>query len=164
MDRLENIRHFVDQEINKLHTEEERKFAYIHTYGVAQVAALLASIEKIDIELLCVAAMLHDIAIYITNCPHHEHAVRSAKIAQEVLAETKQYTDDEIILIAHAIAVHSNKMNREDHPFAELLKDSDVLQHYLYNVNIPLDPKEQFRLYYLLEKLEKIRTYQTSLQ
>lgn len=46
MDRLELIREKVDQEINKLQKEETRKFAYIHTYGVAQAAALLATIRK----------------------------------------------------------------------------------------------------------------------
>lgn len=158
MDRLEHIRQIIDKEIAKLQNEEERKFAYIHTYGVTQIAALLASIDNLNIELVCIAAMLHDIAIYMTNCPHHEHAERSAELGERILDETKLFDTEEIRLIVHAIKVHSEKMNRDDHPFAELLKDSDVLQHYLYNTNIPLDSKEQFRLFYLLEKLEKVRT------
>ena len=38
MDRLELIREQTDAVIQKLIKEEERKFAYIHTYGVAPVS------------------------------------------------------------------------------------------------------------------------------
>lgn len=158
MDRLEHIRQIIDKEIAKLQNEDERKFAYIHTYGVSQMATLLAYADSLNTELASIAAMLHDLAIYVTNCPHHEHAARSAALAESILKGTKLFEDEEIRLIVHAIMVHSEKMKRDNHPFAEMLKDSDVLQHYLYNTNIPLDPKEQFRLFYILEKLEKIRT------
>ena len=78
MDRLELIREQTDAVIQKLIKEEERKFAYIHTYGVAQAAAMLATLRKLDVELCCIAAMLHDIALYALNCPHLGHAQRSA--------------------------------------------------------------------------------------
>ena len=57
MDRLELIREQTDAVIQKLVKEEERKFAYIHTYGVAQAAAMLATLRKLDVELCCIAAM-----------------------------------------------------------------------------------------------------------
>ena len=76
MDRLELIREQTDAVIQKLVKEEERKFAYIHTYGVAQAAAMLATLRKLDVELCCIAAMLHDIALYAQNCPHLGHAQR----------------------------------------------------------------------------------------
>lgn len=47
-------------------------------------------------------------------------------------------------------------MSRTDSRFAEMLKDSDVLQHYLYNPNIELQEKDRYRLYYLLEDLKKM--------
>ena len=50
MDRLELIREQTDAVIQKLIKEEERKFAYIHTYGVAQAAAMLATLRKLDVE------------------------------------------------------------------------------------------------------------------
>ena len=81
MDRLELIREQTDAVIQKLVKEEERKFAYIHTYGVAQAAAMLATLRKLDVELCCIAAMLHDIALYAQNCPHLGHAQRSAEYA-----------------------------------------------------------------------------------
>ncbi len=89
MDRLELIREQTDAVIQKLVKEEERKFAYIHTYGVAQAAAMLATLRKLDVELCCIAAMLHDIALYAQNCPHLGHAQRSAEYAKLLLPFTK---------------------------------------------------------------------------
>lgn len=154
MDRLEHIREIVDKEIQKIQKEEERKFAYIHTYGVAQIAAFLANKRKLPIELCCVAAMLHDIAIYALNCTHKEHTAKSALLAKQILEETKLFEEEEINMITHAIALHSNKKERHEGAFAELLKDADVAQHYFYNVNIPLPEKSSFRLFYILEEFE----------
>lgn len=156
MDRLEVIRELVDQEITKLNRAEERKFAYIHTYGVAQAAAFLATVRNLDIELSCIAAMLHDIGSYVENCPHKDHAQRGAKIAEKMLLDTGLFTEEEIGIITHAIAVHSSKTSRHDGPISEMLKDADVLQHYLYNVKIPLPDRDNFRLFYLLEDIKKI--------
>lgn len=154
MDRLELIRGIVDKEIGKLQNEEERKFAYIHTYGVAQAAAFLAKKRKLNMELACISAMLHDISIYAMNCPHAVHAQESAKFAKKILEETKEFSEDEITIITHVIAVHSNKTERHDGPISELLKDADVAQHYFYNTNIPLAQKDNYRLFYLLEELD----------
>lgn len=156
MDRLEAIRELVDHEITKLNRAEERKFAYIHTYGVAQAAAFLATVRNLDTELCCIAAMLHDIAAYVENCPHKEHAHRGALLAEKILKKTDLFTEEEIKIITHAIAAHSDKMTRHDGPISELLKDADVLQHYFYNVKIPLSERDNFRLFYLLEDIKKI--------
>lgn len=153
MDRLELIRGIVDNEIGKLQNEEERKFAYIHTYGVAQAAAFLAKKRKLSIEIACISAMLHDISMYTMNCPHAIHAQESAKYAKKILEDTKEFTEDEINIITHVIAVHSNKTERHDGPISELLKDADVVQHYFYNTNIPLAQKDNYRLFYILEEL-----------
>ncbi len=153
MDRLEYIREKVDSQITQLSQENLRKFAYIHTYGVAQVVAILASLRNEDIELACIAAMLHDISLYAENCPHSVHAEHSATLAKHILEESNLFTEGEILTVCNAIACHSNKLSRQDSPFAETLKDADVLQHYLYNVNIPPNEKDKVRLYYLLERL-----------
>lgn len=159
MDRLELIRTKVDAEIAKIQKEETRKFAYIHTYGVAQAAALLATIKNADVELACIAAMLHDIALYAENCPHAQHALRSSLYAEKLLKETGAFNEEEIQIIRNVIAVHSDKMNRHDGTISEIIKDADVLQHYLYNVNIKLSEKDNYRLFYLLEALEKIQKH-----
>lgn len=154
MDRLELVRMLVDQEIAKLSEESERKYAYIHTYGVAQACSMLAALRKVDIELACISAMLHDIAIYKENSPHKDHANRSGIIAKEILEQTNVFEEREITIITHAILSHSDKANRHDGALAELLKDGDVLQHYLYNVNIEISSKDKVRLFYLLEELK----------
>lgn len=153
MDRLELIREQTDAVIQKLVKEEERKFAYIHTYGVAQAAAMLATLRKLDVELCCIAAMLHDIALYAQNCPHLGHAQRSAEYAKLLLEKMEVFSEEEIRILTHVISVHSDKMNRHDGPISELLKDADVLQHYLYNPKIELSEKDKVRLFYLLEDL-----------
>ena len=146
MDRLELIREQTDAVIQKLVKEEERKFAYIHTYGVAQAAAMLATLRKLDVELCCIAAMLHDIALYAQNCPHLGHAQRSAEYAKLLLGKMEVFSEEEIRILTHVISVHSDKMNRHDGPISELLKDADVLQHYLYNPKIELSEKDKVRL------------------
>lgn len=156
MDRLELIRMEADKIIQKLANEENRKFAYLHSYGVSQCAIYLATVRKLDIELAGIAGMLHDIAIYAENCPHKVHAQRSAVLAKSILESTNLFKEDEIIAVTSAIAIHSNKLSRTDSRFAEMLKDSDVLQHYLYNPNIELSEKDRYRLYYLLEDLKKL--------
>ena len=130
MDRLELIRIETDKIIQKLANEENRKFAYLHSYGVSQCAIYLATVRKLDVEL--------------------------AGLAKSILEESKLFKEDEIIAITSAIATHSDKMSRTDSRFAEMLKDSDVLQHYLYNPNIELQEKDRYRLYYLLEDLKKM--------
>ena len=156
MDRLELVREQVDRIIATLQKEELRKFAYIHTYGVAQAAAMLAKTRELDVEISCVAAMLHDIALYACNCPHKEHAQKSAVYARTLLQELHAFTEEEIQLIVNVISVHSDKLVRHDGPYSEMLKDADVLQHYLYNVNIELSERDNVRLFYLLEDLRKL--------
>lgn len=155
MDRLEYIRGIVDKEIASLQSEDDRKFAYVHTYGVAQAAAMLAIVRKVDVELACIAAMLHDISIYALNCAHSKHALKSSVYAKTILEESKLFKEEEITILTNVIAVHSDKMKRDDGKVSELLKDADVLQHYLYNVNIPLSQRDNYRLFYLLEALKK---------
>lgn len=156
MDRLEYIRGFVDREINKLRNDDLKKFAYIHTYGVAQLATMLAKAREADVELATIAAMLHDISLYVENCPHSVHAKHSAEYAKTLLTKTKLFTEEEITIVYNVIASHSDKLTRTDGKISEILKDADVLQHYLYNVNIPTNEKDKVRLYYLLETFNEL--------
>lgn len=158
MDRLETIRGLVDEIIAKMQDEQTRKFAYIHTYGVCQATTTLALIRHMSIELPCISAMLHDIAVYAQNCPHKTHAQASAVYAKTLLEDTNLFTKDEIDRIIHTISLHSNKMSRQDDPMSELLKDADTLQHYLYNPKIEVSSKDSYRLYYILESLKEMQT------
>lgn len=155
MDRLEMIRLKVDQMIQALADENDRKFAYIHLYGTSQFAALLAIKRRADVTIAAVAAMLHDIASYTYNVGEATHAKKSAETAQMLLTESKLFQENEIKMIVHAILVHSDKQTKDDNIYAEILKDADVLSHYFYNPKIEISDKERVRLYYLLETLNK---------
>lgn len=155
MDRLEEIRIIVDQHIAKMAEENDRKFAYIHLYGVSQFATMLAIKRNINSEICAIAAMLHDIAMYAFNCGRNKHAEKSADYAKELLEQTGSFQEEEIKLIVYAISVHSNKLSKQDGVYAETLKDADVLSHYFYNPNIPISERDRVRLYYLLEMIKE---------
>ena len=157
MDRLEKIRMEVDALLKQLHQESDRKFAYLHLYGVSQFATMLALIRKADAQLCAVAAMLHDISMYACNSGTHNHAEKSAAFTKDLLQKSQLFSNEEIREIVHAIKVHSNKACKEDGEMAEILKDADVLAHYLYNPNIPMPDKDRVRLYYVLETFTQAR-------
>ena len=98
------------------------------------ICALLAKCRGLDIELCATAGMLHDLSSYESG-DSTNHAQRSAARAKELLAESGDFSSNEISAIAQAIFTHSSK-DQVDDPMAELLKDADVLQHYLYNPSL----------------------------
>lgn len=157
MDRLELIRTLVDKEIEKIQQPQLRRIAYVHTYGVSQLAVLLATVRNADPELAAIAAMLHDISQYTLNAPLMEHAKKSAEYAKKLLKETGLFQEEEQQIICNVIAAHSDKASTNDGTISEILKDADVFQHYLYNPKIPLAEKDQFRLFYLLEDLKEVK-------
>lgn len=150
MDRLEYIRSKTDRILDNMTNDISCKLAYIHLYGASQMAALLAKKRKLDIELACIAAMLHDISQYETG-QHNDHAKLSAIRAEEILRNSEAFSDEEITIITSAIAFHSDKQNKHG-DYEELLKDCDVLAHYFYNVNVPINNGDKVRLFYLLEE------------
>jgi hypothetical protein len=75
--------------------------------------------------------MLHDIASYKTG-DSTNHAKLSALEAKKILSEIDGFTTGEIDEICTAISTHSMK-DEIDGVLAELLKDADVLQPYLYS-------------------------------
>lgn len=129
--RLEHIRGIVDAILRKQVDPETSRCGFVHLYGVSAVCVLLAERRGLDCEICALAGMLHDIASYETGNSHN-HAQRSAIRAADLLTEAGAFTSDEIALITDAIARHSNK-DDIDNPMAELLKDADIFQHYLYN-------------------------------
>jgi uncharacterized protein len=149
--RLETLRKKVDGFLFDQPDLDEHRAGFVHLYGVACVAALLAIKRGLDLQLCLAAAMLHDISSYRTNDPA-DHARRSADEAGTILGSMETWSPDDISQIRSAIAHHSLKQ-QVDAPMDELLKDADVLQHYLYNPSFPLIPGEVPRLAKLLGEL-----------
>lgn len=131
MNRIEKVRDVVDSIILGLWDCEERRAAYVHLYGVAQAAALIAEKRKENVELSIIAAMLHDIYSY-ENENTIDHAHKGAVMAKKILNELEIFSCEEIELIYSAIYHHSDK-KIIDEPFDEVLKDADVMQHVFYN-------------------------------
>lgn len=150
MDRLEYIRSKVDQIIENGNTNE-KKYAYLHLYGVSNCATLLAFKRGLEPEISALIAILHDIAFYETSI-RKNHAINSAKRAKEILEKSELFTENEIYTICKAIEFHSEKAKKHG-PYEELIKDSEVLAQYLYNPKIPVSDNEKVRLFYLLEEL-----------
>jgi uncharacterized protein len=135
VNRIERVREIVDDILGDQPDVVERRCGFVHLYGVAQAAALLALQRGLDPELATVAGMLHDIDTYRT-ASSPDHAARSADQALRILLEAGSFAAEEMEAICAAIRRHSDK-GAVHGPLDELLKDADVWQHYLYNVTLP---------------------------
>jgi uncharacterized protein len=151
MNRLEEIRKFVDNIIMEQSDFEERRCGYIHLYGVSATCGLLALKRGLNVELCEIAGMLHDISSYKTGC-YVDHARLSSIEAREILNGIDCFSNEEIDIICSAILSHSNKQDI-DNPYNEILKDADVLQHYLYNTSFPIKENEMNRMNLLFKEL-----------
>lgn len=152
MNRLEQIREKMDAIVEAMPDASARRCAYAHLYGVSMACVLLAQHRGVDSELAAVAGMLHDMATYKTG-DSAAHAHRGARLAQELLGETKLFSEEEIRMVCGAIDSHSDKQNKHT-PFAEVLIDADVLQHCLYDPSAPVAEHEQARFARLQKELE----------
>jgi HD superfamily phosphodiesterase len=104
----------------------------------------------LDAELGTIAGMLHDLWTYKTGNPT-DHAQRGAKLAREVLSQLGCFSEREIEILCQAVAHH--RVKGEVHgAYDELLKDADVLSHYLYNTQFEPIEKELTRLAALREE------------
>ena len=151
MERLEQVRSVVDTILHGQIDPGRRRSGFVHLYGVSTVCLLLAIKRGLDAELSGAAGMLHDIATNESGSSK-DHARRGAVRAGEILAEVGGFTEEEISGISEAISTHSTK--GEVHgPMAELLKDADVLQPYLYDPTKELAEDRKRRLEAILEEL-----------
>lgn len=149
MDRIEKVREYVDQILLNMADAEERRCAYLHLYGVAQAAAMIAMKRKENVELAVIAGMLHDIYAY-KNMDPIDHAHKGAALAGEILCSLQLFSKEEIDMICDAVYNHSNK-NTVNTSFNEVLIDSDVFQHCMYNPLGKIADHEKIRF----EKLKK---------
>lgn len=131
MNRIEKVREWVDTVLLHMSDTAERKWGYIHLYGVSQACALIASKRGENVELAAIAGMLHDIYSY-SAMDTKDHAHKGAVMAREILSSLQIFADDEIEMIYNAIYNHSSKGSKHS-SFDEVLIDADVLQHCLYN-------------------------------
>ena len=134
MNRIEKVREVVDSIISSMMENDEKRCAYVHLYGVAQAAALIAEKRKENVELSIIAAMLHDLYNYEYENEEaiDDHAHKGAVMAKNILNDLKIFSCEEIDLIYSAIYHHSDKKIINE-PLDEVLKDADVMQSVFYN-------------------------------
>jgi len=155
MDRLERVRQAVDEIVQRQPDTSYRRAAYIHLYGVSANCALLALKRGLDVQLAQVAGMLHDLSTY-RRADSTDHDRLSAQAARRLLGEVGGFSQQETDAVCQAIQHHRAK--GEVHALMdELLKDADVLSHYLYNPGFKQQADEEPRIAAVLAELGVMR-------
>ena len=145
--RIEFIRKTVDTLIENF---PNKKYAYMHLYGVSQACALIAMKRNERTELAVIAGMLHDIYTFSTG-DSTDHAHKGAQMAREILQASNLFTEQEIQIISQAIFNHSDKYAAHA-SLDEILIDADVMQHCLYDPNVEIAPHEKQRFEHLAKE------------
>lgn len=145
LERYEKVKEYVYSQYAKIYNENLRIMAITHTNSVDMAITLLSMARGTNLERAKIAALFHDFAKYIDNCPDSQHAKLSSLHAHKYLKETGLFKVIEIDDIAYAISRHSKKSSF-DSPLCETLKDADVLARFLENPNENLTGIKRQRL------------------
>lgn len=130
MDRYEKVKDYVYSQYGKISYEPMRTAAYTHTAMVDASITLIAMARNIRLERAKIAAIFHDYAQFVDNCPHSRHAELSSIYCHNYLEQTGDFKMIEIDDICFAISQHSKK-DEYDNALCEALKDADVLARFL---------------------------------
>lgn len=147
--RIDLVRRYVDDMLKACEDKETARCGFVHLYGVGQACALIAlrrGHDRAYAELAEIAGMLHDFSTYEDNT-REEHERRSSERARNILTQTGAFTEAEVDRVCQAIIRHGDKKNVHGE-FDEILKDADVLQHWLRN------PVEEY--FFTQERVHKL--------
>lgn len=105
-----------------------------HLAYSACIASILARKRGCDMDIAQTAAYLHDVWLHL-NYPYDDatvkaHAHEGAVMAENFMREMGEYTDEEIATVALMIENHDFTAQKDD-PMSEIMKDADMLSHYL---------------------------------
>jgi len=96
-----------------------------HTMLVLKNSLMLVVNRKVDLDVLALSAILHDIAFYSPE--RKEHATEGAKIAEKYLIE-HGYPSDLVEKVVHAIKVHAGPLVFSPRSMeAKILQDADTI-------------------------------------
>lgn len=134
--RIDQVRRYLDDMLKACPDKEVGRCGFVHLYGVGQACALLAlrrGHDRTYAELAEIAGMLHDYAKYMDrDNAENEHEKKSGIAAEQILIQAGCFTQQEIAMVCTAISRHGLK-KQTDGELDEILKDADVLQHWLRN-------------------------------
>ncbi|MBI4176772.1 MAG: HD domain-containing protein [Candidatus Aenigmarchaeota archaeon] len=129
-----------------------------HSSGCIQCGRILAQKRNLDVELVEIICVLHDIYVIVEG-KYKDHAKLGSPIAEKLLREVGGFTGQEIKTIVQAVAHHSEKDVYSDDPYVEIAKDADVLDCSLYKGAEGFyrlhKPEQVFKQY--ASRIEKIR-------
>ncbi len=148
MDRIKTVQAILDHYIEK---SADKKKYYVHSYGVAGFAAVLAVKRSIDPELASVIGLLHDIYAVETGS-YENHDILGSRMAEQILLDTGLFTTEEIDTVKLSIERHDNRQD-VDGRYDEVLKDADILQPYLQSLAKPHNQVSELRLNKILKEL-----------
>lgn len=152
LNRYEQARNYVYSHYARLYNPALMEAAFTHTSSVDNFVTLLALSRSLPVELAKIAALFHDFARYMDNCPSKDHARLSSLHAHHYLSETGMFETSEIDDISYAIANHSRK-ERQDDPLSEALKDADLMARFAENLELPESASNRKRLMEAAEDL-----------
>lgn len=103
---------------------------YYHIQAVVKNAEMLAKQFGADVEIVIIAAWLHDIASITDYALYEEHHIHGADIANEILQDFS-YEESRIksvqdCILNHRGSVISNRLSRE----ALCVADADAISHF----------------------------------
>lgn len=141
--------------------ENDVSHGFDHVERVYNLAMRIAKTEKVDLDILKSAVLLHDVARGKENKGEIEcHASGGKIIAKEILSEMK-FPKEKISAVLHCIEVHRYSKNlKAEAKEAEILQDADrldalgaitIARIFMYNGHRgnPLhDPKREPEEYY----------------
>lgn len=151
MTRLEQIRGLVNSILAGVTDLAEKSLGYAHLYGVSGLGVQLALKRGLDPELAAVCGLLHDVYSVRTGLAWL-HDQNGAEYMRPILRDLGTFSPEEQTLILSALFHHSDKAHVHT-PYDEMLKDSDVLQHFLTNPFLPLYKEKTRRLVSILNEL-----------
>jgi len=135
MDKIQELKKEIEKHVEYIN-QDERFTAISHLHGVADMCAMLSYRRKLDTTLCTASGLLHDLWSYEKGI-EDDHAKYGAELADDILTYLDIFDRSEIRIITTAIRYHSDKGN-EHGEYDEVLKDADVVQHYL------ADPEKKY--------------------
>lgn len=131
--RINKVKEYIKNIFDQIEDADEKRAAYIHSYGVSQCCALLALKRGLDMELAIVIGLLHDVYSYKTGATalHSQNGAEMVRVAFKYVLKDL-FSEEEETIIKSAIYHHANKDYVHDE-YDELLKDSDILQRLSFD-------------------------------
>lgn len=132
-DRVNRVRAYVNNIFDHIEDADEKRAAYIHSYGVSHCCAFLAMKRGLNLDLATVIGLLHDVYSYKTGVTawHSQNGAEMVRVTFKY-GLVDLFTDEEQTIIKSAIYHHGNKNIVHDE-YDEMLKDSDILQRLSFD-------------------------------